>query len=212
MNPRQVYIGNDVHDGSLRESSYEQQLPRHRIIPRTESMRKDYARRSSLHLNNNLDEKEDLLHFEQLIRNLIESEHVDLFQEYRKQIFHNLNIISDQEFILDVHSLEKLSLLALAGSRNTQSVYADVLKCALAPIKSSKKKRYLVLSNNKSIFFTESTGRRLLIRLIDAFWEKAKSNDFCDEALEIISSDIFELVSKSFFLLFLSFSHTHVPL
>jgi hypothetical protein len=199
MNPRQVYVDDN---SSFRDNSFQQPPRRNRMIPRGESVKKDYARRSSLQLNNNLDEKEDLLHFEQLIRNLIESEHIDLFQEYRKHIFHNLNIISDQEFIIDVHSLEKLSLLALAGSRNTQSVYAEVLKSALDPVKPSKKKRHL--SNNKSIFFTEPTGRRLLIRFIDAFWEKAKSNDFCDQALAIISSDIFELVSKYFGVFFLS--------
>jgi hypothetical protein len=176
---------------SLHENNKQQKTH----LERRSSLAKNPTRSQKTFLSSE-EKKEDLIHFEQLIRNLIESEHLDHFQEHKKQIFHHLNIFSDQIFLLEEQSLEKLSLLALSGSRNTQSVYADALKCALVPNQQLRKQRDPLVSENKRMFFLEPTGRRLLIHLIEAFWSKSKSNDFCDEALDVISADLFELIRE----------------
>jgi hypothetical protein len=207
---------------ALNASSDDQQQQQHQQQQRTSLAHHD--RRSNLLKNQTQskqqstlflssdEKKEDLIHFEQLIRNLIESEHLDHFQEYKKQIFHNLNIVTDEIFLLNEHILEKLSLLALSGSRNTQSVYADALKCSLilpTHMTILRKQKDQTITENKFKFFLEPTGRRLLIRLIDAFWSKSKSNDFCDEALDVISSDLFDLIRESSLSVSsLSLSHT----
>jgi hypothetical protein len=149
-------------------------------------------------------ERED---FQELIRSLIDKEKTQNVQEFRKQIFQHLGLSSELVFKLTDPILAKMSLLALSGSVNAQSVYAEALKSALLPHNtpqlpeddSKKSPRHHeddVLIQNKVIFFTNDTGQRLLIRLIDASWSKSKSNDFCDYALDQFSRNIFELICR----------------
>jgi hypothetical protein len=151
-------------------------------------------------------ERED---FQELIRSLIDKEKTQNVQEFRKQIFQHLGLSSELVFKLTDPILAKMSLLALSGSVNAQSVYAEALKSALLPHnntpqlqedddskKSPRDDDDNVTIQNKLIFFTNDTGQRLLIRLIDASWSKSKSNDFCDYALDHFCRNIFELICK----------------
>ena len=142
--------------------------------------------------------------FRELIRGLIDENNADQSQEYRKNILRSLGMSSDTPFSITAPAtLAKLSLLAFAGARNSQSVYAEALRSAivvaddvLAHGAQYDVRRRVVMENRRALF-ADNTGRQLLIRLIEASWANDKSNDFCDDALDVLSKRLPDLIGNN---------------
>jgi hypothetical protein len=140
------------------------------------------------------------VNFEELIRELIDKDKSESVQELRKTIFKQLGLTSDSPFKIDSDDvLSKLCLLAFAPAREAQYVFAEALKNALCPPMHVQVGHNIpdVVMKNKRIFFISTEGRKLLVKLIQSFWRKEITNDFCDLALGVISEDIMELICKT---------------
>ena len=142
--------------------------------------------------------KEKLL---ETIALLVDRQNDAQFSENKKNALRNLGISSDAPFsICDDVTLDKLKvLLDSCNSAKVQAVYAEALRSAISGPGHEgvgAERRRSVAGENRKVLFKHPTGQLLLRALIDDFWAHTVKQDFCDDALLYISSDISDLVGK----------------
>ena len=136
---------------------------------------------------------------QEIIALLVDRQNDAQYNENKKSALRNLGITSDAPFsICDDVTLSKLKLLLDASnSSKVQTVYAEALSCALSGSSYDgfgEDRRRSVFGENKQVLFERSTGQLILKALIDDYWANNLRNDFCDDALRCISSDIYDLI------------------
>ena len=142
--------------------------------------------------------------FKRLIRGLLEENDAERSKEISKAILQDLGLGNENNIIplLNDIALERLSLLAFAGSKRTQQVFSDAIKNSICIPQDSGKSRKMDLKNicnsNRMLLFSADIGRKLIRQLIIWNWERRSTRDdeISTDALDQFS-DVTELLGKS---------------
>ena len=152
--------------------------------------------------------------FQKSIRVFLDEVDEERTKELHRIILQDLGLENDNfTSKLSDLALERLSLLAFAGSKKTQPIFAEAIRNAVScdAIAEKKKTSRKIEKNdidkrkaceeNRSLLFANPIGRKLLIQLL--LWnnelEKKNEDDMVTQALAFLTSNILEFIGIRFY-------------